>query len=282
MTRTVTTPASNILVGTTDAQTLTNKTLTSPAIATPTGIVKGDVGLGNVDNTSDATKNAASVTLTNKTLTTPTIGSFANAAHTHLDAAGGATLTAAAVSDFTAAARAILESYSGQLPYIEPLNAYLDAGTQGTFQSANNAFFVAFRVSEKITLASVAVLVGAAAGNMDGGLYSSDDAASPTLTRLASSGSVAAAGTNAQQTLAFSTGGVTSYECVPGVTYYLAIAADTTTTLTISRFTSSIHANAIFMTKRYLMKASSFPLPTSVTTFIPPATSFIPYLIGLP
>lgn len=29
---------------------------TSPAITTPTGIVKGDVGLGNVDNTSDANK----------------------------------------------------------------------------------------------------------------------------------------------------------------------------------------------------------------------------------
>jgi len=39
---------------------------TSPAITTPTGIVKGDVGLGNVDNTSDATKNAAAVVLTNK------------------------------------------------------------------------------------------------------------------------------------------------------------------------------------------------------------------------
>lgn len=48
-------------------ETLTNKTLTSPVINSPTGIVKGDVGLGNVDNTSDATKNAAAVTLTNKT-----------------------------------------------------------------------------------------------------------------------------------------------------------------------------------------------------------------------
>jgi hypothetical protein len=57
--------------------TLTNKTLTSPVINTPTGIVKGDVGLGNVDNTSDATKNAASVTLTNKTLTSPTINAGA-------------------------------------------------------------------------------------------------------------------------------------------------------------------------------------------------------------
>lgn len=61
---------SGAFVGTTDTQTLTNKTLTSPAISTPTGIVKGDVGLGNVDNTSDATKAAATETLTNKTIDT--------------------------------------------------------------------------------------------------------------------------------------------------------------------------------------------------------------------
>lgn len=34
----------------------------------PHGVTKTQVGLGNVDNTSDATKNAASVTLTNKTI----------------------------------------------------------------------------------------------------------------------------------------------------------------------------------------------------------------------
>lgn len=49
-------------------KTLTSPTLNSPVINTPTGIVKGDVGLGNVDNTSDATKNSAAVTLTNKTI----------------------------------------------------------------------------------------------------------------------------------------------------------------------------------------------------------------------
>lgn len=42
---------------------------TSPNITTPTGIVKWDVGLWNVDNTSDATKNSAVATLTNKTMT---------------------------------------------------------------------------------------------------------------------------------------------------------------------------------------------------------------------
>lgn len=50
---------------------------TSPNITTPTGIVKGDVGLGNVDNTSDATKDAATATLTNKTLTSPNINTQA-------------------------------------------------------------------------------------------------------------------------------------------------------------------------------------------------------------
>ena len=37
-------------------QTLLNKTLTSPVINTPTGITKSDIGLANVDNTSDANK----------------------------------------------------------------------------------------------------------------------------------------------------------------------------------------------------------------------------------
>jgi hypothetical protein len=66
---------SGAIVGTTNTQTLTNKTLTAPVINSPTGITKSDVGLGNVDNTSDATKNAATVTLTNKTLTAPVINS---------------------------------------------------------------------------------------------------------------------------------------------------------------------------------------------------------------
>ena len=37
-------------------ETLTNKTLTSPVINSPTGLVKADVGLSEVDNTSDLLK----------------------------------------------------------------------------------------------------------------------------------------------------------------------------------------------------------------------------------
>jgi len=46
------------------AQTLTNKTLTSPVINTPTGITKSDVGLANVDNTTDANKPISTATQT--------------------------------------------------------------------------------------------------------------------------------------------------------------------------------------------------------------------------
>jgi hypothetical protein len=44
------------LVSVAAVQTLTGKTLTSPAINSPTGLVKGDVGLSLVDNTSDLQK----------------------------------------------------------------------------------------------------------------------------------------------------------------------------------------------------------------------------------
>jgi hypothetical protein len=54
------------IVGTTDTQTLTNKTLTSP-------------------------------TISNGTLVTPTIASFTNATHNHTEAAAGGTLTGAAI-----------------------------------------------------------------------------------------------------------------------------------------------------------------------------------------
>ena len=85
------------LVGRASTDTLTNKTLTAPVIAT---IVNGGNTLTLPSTTDTIVGRATTDTLTNKTLTTPTIGSFANANHTHLNSAGGATITAAAVSDF--------------------------------------------------------------------------------------------------------------------------------------------------------------------------------------
>lgn len=73
---------------------ITGGTIDSPAITTPTGIVKADVGLSNVDNTSDATKNSASATLTNKTLTTPKIDTI-----TEETSANGVTIDSLNIKD---------------------------------------------------------------------------------------------------------------------------------------------------------------------------------------
>ena len=49
---------------------------TLPTFKTELAITKADVGLGNVDNTSDANQNAAVATLTNKTILTPLIDNY--------------------------------------------------------------------------------------------------------------------------------------------------------------------------------------------------------------
>lgn len=89
--------------------------------ANPHLVTKAQVGLGDVDNTSDATKNSATATLTNKTLTTPTIASFANATHNHSNAAGGGQITDAALS----AAIGISKGGTGQTTAADAINALL-------------------------------------------------------------------------------------------------------------------------------------------------------------
>lgn len=54
--------------GRTSATTGVPEDVAVATLKTDLGLVKGDVGLGNVDNTSDATKNSATATLTNKTI----------------------------------------------------------------------------------------------------------------------------------------------------------------------------------------------------------------------
>ena len=58
------------------------KQSTYAAFKTALALVKGDVGLGNVDNTSDATKNSAAATLTNKRITARVFSEASNATPT--------------------------------------------------------------------------------------------------------------------------------------------------------------------------------------------------------
>lgn len=93
---------SGTIVGTSDTQTLTNKTLTQPLLS-GVGAGKATLQYANSANNRTITFDdpggndsvvylAATQTLTNKTLTTPTIASFTNATHSHANAAGGGQL----------------------------------------------------------------------------------------------------------------------------------------------------------------------------------------------
>jgi hypothetical protein len=72
---------------------------TSPVITTPTGITKSDVGLGNVDNTSDASKPVSAATQTALNLKANT-ASLATVATTgaYTDLSGKPTLATVATS----------------------------------------------------------------------------------------------------------------------------------------------------------------------------------------
>lgn len=96
------------------------KNITYAAFKTLLSLVKGDVGLGNVDNTSDATKNSATATLTNKTLTSPVIN--------------GATGSAA--SSFTATTQSARDN-STKLA----TTAYVDGATRERL-TANRTYYV--------------------------------------------------------------------------------------------------------------------------------------------
>ena len=118
---TLTFPAITATIATlSGTESLTNKTIVSPVILTPTGIVSSDVGLGNVNNTSDADKPVSTAqqsaldlkeALSNKSTNVTTDGASdtkypsAKAVKTYVDAQ----IASSTVNDATTSAKGIIK-----------------------------------------------------------------------------------------------------------------------------------------------------------------------------
>lgn len=136
----------------------------------------------------------------------------------------------------------------------------------GAWPGANTAILVKVRVAKPVRVASIVVGIGTASGNVDAGIYDSDGT---TWTRRASSGSTAAAGTNAMQTLAMTT----PIWLTPGKDWWIAVAADNTTvTMPRAALNSFLSADA----QQNIAKVTSFPLPATLTA-LTTAVAYSPY-----
>jgi hypothetical protein len=122
---TITIDIDSTVATTTGTQTLTNKTLTSPAINTPTGITKSDVGLSNVDNTSDANKPVSTATATAIATAKTQAENYADAAVLVLTTAAPAALNtlnelAEALGDDANFAGTVTTSLAAKAPLASP------------------------------------------------------------------------------------------------------------------------------------------------------------------
>ena len=123
----------------TDEQTLTNKTLTSPIINTPTGITQSEVGLANVDNTSDADKPVSTATQTALDAKAPLASPALTGTPTAPTATAGTNSTQVATTAYAdAAVAALVDSAPGALNTLNELAAAIndDASYAATITTA--------------------------------------------------------------------------------------------------------------------------------------------------
>lgn len=137
----------------------------------------------------------------------------------------------------------------------ESMPSAIVSGTAAAL-TANQAYVAKVRFSKPLRLTGVKYGVASASGNVDVGLYTLN-ANGTDLDRQASSGSTAVAGTNAIQTVNFTS----AVNVIPGRDYWLAIAIDNAVA-TVSR--GAINSIITLDEIRYGVKATSFPLPSSI------------------
>jgi hypothetical protein len=175
------------VVGTTDAQTLSNKTLVAPAVtdftaaahdhgdaddggnipqSSVTGLLAWQAGHEGGTSTHGVAE-VAGVTeaqvLTNKTLVTPTIASFVNAPHDHNDAAGGGFVSLDRLSSVTVAARSVSSADPGpkNLTGLDiPTGVWFVWGSLRAYRSSTDTSVKAY-FSWDITGAGASVLTSA-------------------------------------------------------------------------------------------------------------------------
>lgn len=147
----------------------------------------------------------------------------------------------------------------------------IEANIGAVALSANNAYCARVFVRSPMPFTKLSCFIGTASGNIDIGAYVSDGT---TLTRLRSTGSTAAAGASAVQTLT-----VASTDVPIGWSLYFAVAPDNAT-VTIGRvaITSAIAA----LGKRVQAFTSGFPLPSTLTLSAGVNTSNCPFIFGEP
>lgn len=138
------TAPSGAIVGDTDTQTLSGKTI-SGSSNTLSNIANASLTNSSVTIGSTAVSlGGTAATLAGLTLTTPTIGSFTNATHSHLNAAGGGTITTPAVVNsymFRVYRSSAQNTGNGAFAKIQYNSEDFDVGNN--FDSSTNFLFTA-------------------------------------------------------------------------------------------------------------------------------------------
>lgn len=204
-------------------------------------IAKADVGLGNVDNTSDATKNAAAVTLTNKTLTSPIIntptgivkgdvglGNVLNSAQ--LVAASNLSDVASVGTsrdNLAAAARRFATYVSGRYYFCPDVSPSV-----GAAQTINTVYCFPFTVYQNVTVSELIIRVATlqAAKNATCAIYANVAATIRPGNILAAGNSIATQfdlGTTSNQNQALTSNAV----LVAGTTYWMCFNSNSSTAI---------------------------------------------------